>query len=204
MPVMTRIITADNGSRRSVTSARKSPDAIQVKAWLTIARASGSSWTSRATASSDTANEPIIAPQATAPAAAFDTRRPRLALTRKPRNGRSGISSSIGRTPRRHEDAKRLPLQAREGFGVQRLAVTEQGDDDREADGGFRGGDGHHEEHDDLAVGGAERAAEGDEREVHRVQHDLDRQQDRDQVAADEHAGGADRKQDGRHDQVVV
>src|SRR3954462_2707248 len=206
MPVMTRIITADNGSRRSVKSALKSPEVIQVKTWFTIARASGSSWTRRTTDSSDTAKEPIIAPQATAPAAALDTRRPKLALTRNPRNGRSGISSSIERTPRRHEGTKtsQLPFQARKRFRVQRLAVPEQRDDDREADGRFRRRDGHHEEHDDLPVGGAERAAERDERQVHRVQHDLDRQQDRDQVAADEHAGGADGKEDGRQDQVVV
>ena len=50
----------------------------------------------------------------------------------------------------------------------------------------------------------AERAAERDEREVHGVQHDLDRQQDRDQVAAQEHAGGADREEDRRQHQVVV
>src|SRR4051794_40699157 len=219
MPVMTRIITADNGSRRSVKSALKSPEVIQVKTWFTIARASGSSWTRRTTDSSDTAKEPIIALQATAPAAALDTRRPKLALTRNPRNGRSGISSSIERTARRHEGTKTsqfvrcvlrtfvsswLPFQARKRFRVQRLAVPEQRDDDRQADGRFRGRDGHHEEHDDLAVGRAERAAQRDERQVHRIQHDLDRQQDRDQVAADEHAGGADGKEDGRQDQVVV
>ena len=50
----------------------------------------------------------------------------------------------------------------------------------------------------------AERAAEGDEGQVHRVQHDLDRQQDRDQVAAHEHAGRADREQNRREHQVVV
>ena len=47
-------------------------------------------------------------------------------------------------------------------------------------------------------------AAERDERQVHGVQHDLDRQQDRDQVAPQEHAGRADGEQDRRHDQVVA
>ena len=39
-------------------------------------------------------------------------------------------------------------------------------------------------------------AAERDERQVDGVQHDLDREQDRDQVAAQEHARRADREQD--------
>ena len=66
----------------------------------------------------------------------------------------------------------------------------------RQADRRFGGGDGHDEERDDLAVHGPEVAADGDERQVDRVQHDLDRQQHRDQVAAQEHAGGADREQE--------
>ena len=41
----------------------------------------------------------------------------------------------------------------------------------------------------------AELPAEGDERQVHGVQHDLDRQQQRDHVAPQEHAGRADREQ---------
>ena len=47
-------------------------------------------------------------------------------------------------------------------------------------------------------------AAERHERQVHGVQHDLDRQQDRDQVAAQEHAGRADGEQHRRDDQVVA
>src|SRR5581483_5815027 len=193
IPVTTRIITADSGSSRSVKPTLKSPDVIHVNTASLIARDSGSSATSRATAASETTNDAMIAPHATAPEAPRLRRRPALVLTRKPRNGSSGISSSIA-----------LPLQFRERVRVQRFLVPEQADHDREADRRLRRRDRHDEEHDDLPVGRPERAAERHEREVHRVQHDFDRQQDRDQVAADEHAGGADREQDRREHEVVV
>ena len=59
-----------------------------------------------------------------------------------PRNPRYRLSVAI-----------RLTISARERVGVERLPVPEQRDDDREADRRFGGGDGHDEEHDDLAVG---------------------------------------------------
>jgi hypothetical protein len=64
-----------------------------------------------------------------------------------------------------------------------------------EADGGFGRGHGHDEERDDLAVHVPELAAERHERQVHGVQHDLDRQQQRDDVAAQEDARRADGEQ---------
>src|SRR6187401_616563 len=82
--------------------------------------------------------------------------------------------------------------------------MPEQRDDDREADGGLGGGDGHHEERDDLAVDVAGETPERHEREVHGVQHDLDREQDGDQVTAQEHTRRADGEQDRRDDQIVT
>src|SRR5688500_3502034 len=96
------------------------------------------------------------------------------------------------------------PFQRGERIGVQRLAVPEEGDDERQADRRFSRGHGHHEERDDLAVDVAAISSEGDERQVHRIEHDFDREQDRDQVAAQEDAGRADREQDRRDDQVVT
>src|SRR5581483_2440886 len=193
MPVTTRIITADSGSSRNVKFTLKSPAVIQSNTGCTMARDSGSRPTRRHTDASATTNDAIIAPHATAPDALLVMRRPTLALTRNPTNGRSGISSS---TP--------SPLQRREGIGIERLAVAEQADHNREADLRFCCGDGHDEEHDDLTVRAAERSPERDERQVDRVQHDLDRQEDRDQVAAHEHPRRANGEQDGRQHQVVV
>src|SRR6266853_2825846 len=193
MPETTRIMTAASGSSRRAKGTEKScPDVIHVNTRWTTERFAGSSATSLTTAATETANDSTIAPHAMIPAAALLRRRPKLAFSRKPTNGNSGISSSMS------------PLQASERLGVQRLAMAEQADDDREADGGFGCGHGHHEEHDDLAVGCAERAAERDEAQVHRVQHDLDREQDRDDVAADQHTRRADGEQDCRQDEVVA
>src|SRR5689334_1945914 len=82
--------------------------------------------------------------------------------------------------------------------------MAEQRDHERKTDRGFSGGDGHHEEGDDLAVDVGPLAAEGDEREVDGVEHELDRQQQGDQVAAQEHAGGTDGEQQARQDEVMA
>src|SRR5688572_967674 len=157
-----------------------------------MARCSGAMPTSCQTAIAETANEASIAADARPPDTPFGSRRPIVALTRKPSNGNSGINASIS------------PLEGRERVGIERFLVPEQGDDQRQADRRFGGGHRHHEERDDLPVDVAAVAAEGDERQVHRVQHDLDRQQDRDQVLPEEHAGGADREEHRRDDQIVI
>src|SRR5262249_18302200 len=87
---------------------------------------------------------------------------------------------------------------------VERLAMPEQRDDDREAHGRFRRGHGHDEEHDDLPLDRAEVPADGHERQVDGVEHDLDRQEDRDQVAPEEDAGRAGGEEDGREHEEVV
>src|SRR5688572_1278178 len=157
-----------------------------------MARCSGAIPTSCQTLSAATANDASMASDASPPDTPLGRRRPIVALTRKPISGKSGISASIS------------PLERRERVGVERLAMAEERDDERQADGGFGGGDGHHEERDDLAVDVAAVAAERHERQVHGVQHDLDRQQNRDQVTAQEHAGRPDREKDRRDDQVVT
>src|SRR4029453_18807994 len=141
----------------------------------------------------DTRNAPIIAAQAIPPDTPLLNRRPKLALIRKPANGSNGIRISMP-----------LPLQRGEHVGIQRFAMAEQADHDGQANRGFGGGNGHHEEHDDLAVRRAERAPEGDEAQVHGVQHDLDREQDGDEIPPNEHAGRTDRKQNrGQHEVVA-
>src|SRR4029079_3398164 len=63
---------------------------------------------------------------------------------------------------------------------------------------------GHDEERDDLPVHGAVEPAERDEAQVHGVEHDLDRQQDRDQVLAQEHAGAADGEEERVDHEIVT
>src|SRR4030095_13553405 len=73
-----------------------------------------------------------------------------------------------------------------------------------ETDRRFRRRHRHHEERDDLTVEIAGGTPEGDEREIHGVQHDLDRQQDRDQIAPQEHTCRADREEQRRQHEVIA
>src|SRR5574339_1018681 len=88
-------------------------------------------------------NEASITSEARPPDTLFGSRRPSVALTTNPTNGRSGISAST---------CKSSPFEGRKSVGVQRLAVAEQRDDQREAHGRFSRGHRHDEERDDLTV----------------------------------------------------
>src|SRR5690606_7805304 len=82
--------------------------------------------------------------------------------------------------------------------------VAEDGDDDGEADGGLGGGYAHHEEHQDMPGDVAEGLAERHQREVHRVQHQLDGEEDHDGVPAQQHAEHADREEHRAEREVPV
>src|SRR6185436_12954295 len=193
MPVMTRIITADSASSRSERSSEKSPTLIQLKSVWTIWRLSGGMPANASTCITAIANESAITAVARPPEIDFGRRFPRNALTRNPPNGRSGMRASTG-----------SPFQRRERFGIERFAMAEQANHEREADRRFSGSDGHDEERDDLAIDFAELPAERHERQVDGVQHDLDRHQQRDEVAAQKYAGRADGEQQARQHQVMA
>ncbi len=85
-----------------------------------------------------------------------------------------------------------------------RPGVAEEADEDGEPDRRLGGGDRQHEEREDLPDQVAEIGREGDEVDVHRQQHQLDRHQDDDDVlAVDEDAHDPGDEQDRRHRQVV-
>src|SRR2546425_12650531 len=152
MPVTTRIITAESGSSRNVRSTTKSPDAIHVYSVWSMTRRSGARLASCHTAITDTTNDANITSDARPPERPFDSRRPHIAFTTKPTNGKSGINDSTRVS---------LPLQCGEGIRVQRLPVTVQRDHDCQPDHRFGRRHGHHEGHDDLAVHGAVVTSEG-------------------------------------------
>src|SRR5205823_5056668 len=85
-----------------------------------------------------------------------------------------------------------------------RATGAEDRHDDREPDDDLGRGHDHHEERDDLPVERAVDPGEGDERQVDRVEHQLDAHEHDDRVAADEHTGRADGEQHGRQVEVVV
>src|SRR4051794_6693084 len=93
---------------------------------------------------------------------------------------------------------------------LQQVGVVDRGGPagpgDRHDDGGphhhLRGGHDHDEERHDLAGDGAAGAGGRDQREVHRVEHQLDAHEHDDRVAPDEDAHGADREEDRGQDEV--
>src|SRR6187401_1020085 len=85
-----------------------------------------------------------------------------------------------------------------------RPGVPEEADEDGEADRSLRGGDGEHEEREDLPDQVAEMRREGHEVDVYREQHQLDRHQDDDDVlAVDEDSEDAGDEQDRRDRQIM-
>src|ERR1043166_5973299 len=83
-------------------------------------------------------------------------------------------------------------------------AIAEIDDEDGKADGGFRRRHGQHEQRENLAHQLVQLGREGDEVDVHRQQHQLDRHQDDDDVlAVQEDAENPEREQDRRHGQVM-
>src|SRR5919106_3428083 len=193
MPVTTRIITAASGSSRNARSSEKSPEVIHVKRRSSITRASASMPNKRHTAITETAKDASSARHAMPPEIVFERRFPSAALTMNPTSGNAGIS-----------DSTRSPLERRKRFRIERLAVPEEADDERESNRGFGRGHRHHEEGDDLSIHSSKLPSEGHKCQVHRVQHDLDREQQRDEIAPEKHAGGADREQHPGEDQIVT
>src|SRR5882757_8788434 len=80
---------------------------------------------------------------------------------------------------------------------------AEDGHDDGQPDHHFGGRDHHHEERHDLAVQPAVDPGEGDQGEVHRVQHQLDAHEHHDGVAAHQHPDRADGEQQRGQQQVI-
>src|SRR6476469_525670 len=83
-----------------------------------------------------------------------------------------------------------------------RPAGTEDRHDDREPDDHLGRGHHHYEEGHDLAVQRAVDARERDQRQVHRVQHQLDAHEHDDRVAPDQHPDRADGEQQSRQQQI--
>src|SRR5271166_4058337 len=95
-----------------------------------------------------------------------------------------------------------LPLQQIHFVHVHRLLVAEEGDDDAEADRGFGGGVGNHEDREHLPVQSVQ-PRERHQVQVHGIQDQLNRHQNDDHVAPRQHADGANDEQRRRNNEVM-
>src|SRR5215207_230714 len=198
-PVTTRAMTADRGSQRRSKATRRSPETnhwYPRRIWVRSSPGSDSSSNRAATAIAKAAATARVAIQ---PARAR-RRWPNTTLTANPARGSSG-SSQISRVAPVAFRAP-SPLEQVDVVDRDRRALAEDGDEDAEADHDLGGGDHHDEEGQHLAVERAVGLGEGDERQVDRVQHQLDAHEDHDGVAPDQHPGHADGEQDGREQEV--
>ena len=152
---MTRIITDDSGSRRSVRPTEKSPEVIQVNTRCAMSRFSGSRLTRRATAAAEIANDSSIAPHAIAPAAVFVETAAEAGVQQEAgereerdqqqhvNDRQTTLNAEIAEIAEHNSSPRSLrslrcnvvviclPFQARERVRVERLAVAEQPDHDR-------------------------------------------------------------------------
>src|SRR6266446_2064257 len=109
-------------------------------------------------------------PMATALTNAFDRLRPRTPFTRNPSSGNAGMSQSC---------CIALVLHRIYVVHVQGIAILVYGQNDSQAHRGLGGRHHHDEERKQVAVHLFELVGEGDEAEIHGVQHELDRHKDR-------------------------
>src|SRR3712207_2304238 len=133
-------------------------------------------------------------------------RRPPSSRTTAPASGSAMSSQDAAISPSAGTvSIYRLPsvLQQVGVVDRRRPAGPEERHDDGEADDDLGGGDDHDEERHDLAVDGAAGAGEGDQRQVHRVEHQLHAHEHDDRVAPHEHTDRADGEQDRGEYQVV-
>src|SRR5512135_2868006 len=102
-----------------------------------------------------------------------------------------------------HMSSFPLQLQQVHAIGIQSFACTEYRNDDGQSNGGFRGGDHHDKEDEDLTAQGVPVRGERHEAQVHGVEHQLDRHEDRDDVALDEKAEYAAGEEDRAEREIV-
>src|SRR5208283_156174 len=106
-------------------------------------------------------------------------------------------------TPEHQARCGRLQLQQVHAVHVKSFARAEYGNNDGQANSSFSGGHHHYEEHEDVTIKRLQLGREGDEGEVHAVQHQLDGKKDGNDVALDEKSSNATGKQNPAQDEVV-
>src|SRR5918998_4520750 len=199
-PVISSTNTADSGSNSRPACTSNDPVDTKVNRSTSRRRPSSCSVQSMPTRkAATTVPVPSRWPQRS-------VRRPPSSSTAAPASG-SAISSQA-EASRPSAGSTSIP---RSPSVLQQVGVVDRGGppgavdrhDDGEADDDLRGGDDHDEERHDLAVESAGGPGERDQRQVHRVEHQLDAHEDDDRVAPHEDAHSADREQDRGEHEVV-
>src|ERR1700732_104865 len=118
--------------------------------------------------------------------------RPNSPLIRKPRKGRIGMSQRYMMSV----------LHRAYVVDHERVAILEDRQDDGQANRGLSRSHHHHEKAEYVAIHLLQRVGERDEREIHRVEHQLDRHENRNDVAAIDEARHAEPEKNRAQNQV--
>src|ERR1039457_80656 len=165
---------------------------------LTWLRSPGERLSNAASRTRDDTNARTMSPVASQPARGSPSRRPKSISTAAPNNGRSGTIPARPSRSRAFTPSLRSPcrsaFQDPQIVGGSVPPATEDGQDDRQPDGDLGGGDDEGEEHQHLAGRVVERPREGDEGEIHGVQHQLDAHEHDDDVPAEQQPDRTDAK----------
>src|SRR5262245_36371490 len=184
IPVTTRIMMEDNGSRRNAQFTEKrasgpsavcaGPASIQLYSVTVCDRCSGSNCKSWNTAPAEKMNDSKTAPAAIVPMAFFDRRLPRRPLMTKPIAGKSGISQIRSRK----FIFLSSPLHQVDFVDVHRLFVLEHCDHNPETDGSFSGR--HRDDKDSEYLAGhlLKAVRKRNQIDVHGIHHQFDGHQD--------------------------
>src|SRR5918996_4157797 len=189
-------MNTESGSTTISAPNSRSPAESQVQRRETSVRSSCSRPRSWKKTTSEQRNDTPVVPAASTPAAKRLIRSPASAIAT------TAAAGEKRQIQARAVTALRLAPERGEAVDVEVDTLPRDGDDEAEAEHRFRGGDDHDGEREDLAVAVAELAGEGNQREVARVQHQLEREQDDERAPADEDAQRTRPEEDDREDQV--
>src|SRR5579872_596958 len=147
---------------------------------------------------------------------AFEKRRPRIPLIKKPARGSAGMSQSCcirkNRFQQRRRDRKKTAKAASRLRGsvlhrvhfvhIQRFTVFEYRQDNGQSYGRFRRGNHHYEKRENVPVDLFELIGKCDEAQVDGIQHQLDRHEYGDDAFSKQKPGDAQCEQDGAQNQI--
>src|SRR5918999_1381166 len=202
-PVTTSTITMESWSTSRSTPTEKPPTTIHSNSLTVAARPSSPADTRRAKVTTASTNATDIVVLAIGPAAR-PMRLPNSSRTIAPASGSAMIAGANAATPSVSACARitRLPPQQAHAVDVRRPSVASDQKDDGKAHDDLCRRNHEHEEDEDLAVDIAVNARKGDEHEVDRVQHQLDKHEDHDRVAAQESADRSDGEHQSREGEI--
>src|SRR5262245_20430003 len=148
--------------------------------------------------------ESPTAPAATVASTLLGSRLPKTPLIAAPSRGKTGMSQRIlnesivisrGAMPS-------SPLQQIAAIHIERLAISKHCNHQRETYRGFRGSDNQNEKNENLTTDLSVLAGERHKSQVDGIQHDFNRQKQRDDVAFDKEPQHADQKQNCSNNEI--